>query len=401
MLFPPVDITGRGIVSSLGQSCNDFAAAVLAGKPGIRPFEGSSPYRFKMASPVDAFEPAAHFDERTLGTIDRFTQFAAVAAREACAEAQLDKADIAPHRIAVVIGSANGGIDIIEDGYQRLYLQNARARPLTVPLSMTSAPASRIALQIGAKGPVFATSTACASAAHAILLGHMLIATGQADIAVVGGTDSCFSDGYLRAWDALRVVSMDTCRPFSKDRQGLIIGEGAGVLVLERHGASAVRGVKPVAALLGGGMSSDAGDLLAPDADGMMRAMRGALAATGCAAADIDYINAHGTGTPANDRAEAAAINLVFENRAIPVSSTKSILGHALGASGAIEAVTTIAALEHGIIPPTLNYTTPDPNCPIDAVPNTPRPAAIQKAISNSFAFGGLNVTLVFARAAM
>jgi nodulation protein E len=399
MRLPAVEITGRGVVSCLGQTIPQFSEAVLAGKVGIRAVEKLANLRFKTAAPIEDFDAAAHFDERTRGTIDRFTQFAAVAGREAWAESGLGLTAPDPTRIAVVIGSANGGIDIIDEGYRRLYVDNTRPRPLTVPLSMSSAPASRIALQIGARGPVFAPSTACASAAHAILLGHMLIATGQADVAVVGGTDSCFSDGYLRAWDSLRVVSMDTCRPFSKDRQGLIIGEGAGVMVLEREGAAAARGARPVARLLGGAMSSDAGDLLAPDPDGMVRAMRGALIATGCNPGDIDYINAHGTGTPANDKAESAAINLVFENRAVPVSSTKSMLGHALGASGALEALTTIAALQQGILPPTMNFLAPDPNCPVDAVPNAPRKAGIRTAISNSFAFGGLNVTLVLGRA--
>jgi nodulation protein E len=234
-----------------------------------------------------------------------------------------------------------------------------------------------------------------------MLVGHMLVAQGLADVAVVGGTDSCFPVGFLRAWDALRVVSGDVCRPFSKGRAGLILGEGAAVFVLERPGAAAARGGKPCAHFLGGGMTSDAGDLLAPDWTGMEGAMRLALAAAGWQPSEVGYINAHGTGTPANDRAESKAINALFGGREVPlpVSSTKSMIGHALGASGALEALATLAALEHGILPPTINFLEADPDCTIDPVANAPRRAAVSQALSNSFAFGGLNVSLALARA--
>jgi nodulation protein E len=269
-------------------------------------------------------------------------------------------------------------------------------------MTMGSAPASRIAREIGAHGPVFGVSSACASAAHAMMVGLSFIRSGLADVAVVGGTDSCFAKGYLIAWDSLRVVSPDTARPFSGDRRGLVIGEGAGILVLEAPGRAAARGVPVIGRLLGAGMSSDASDLIAPESDGMQRAMQLALDEAGAGPTAVDYVNAHGTGTVANDRLETKAIRHVFGAAAdrLSVSSTKSIVGHAMGASGALEALATLAAIEAGIVPPTLNYTSPDPQCDLDVTPNTPKRRSIDLALSNSFAFGGLNVSLAFSGAA-
>ncbi|MDK9695844.1 MAG: beta-ketoacyl-[acyl-carrier-protein] synthase family protein [Siculibacillus sp.] len=402
MTNPSLDVTGRGIVSSLGHSVEDFARATFEGRSAISTIEtpGFS-LRFGNGAPIRDFEPAAHFDDRTISMLDRFAQFATVAARQAWAESGIGACDVDPTRIAVVIGTANSGIDILDVGFRRIFKTDSRIPPLTIPQTMGSAPASRIAREIGARGPVFGVTSACASAAHAMLVGASMIRSGLVDVALVGGTDSCFSEGYLRAWDALRVVSGDTCRPFSIGRKGLIVGEGAAMLVLERAGRAAARGARPVARLLGGGTSSDAGDLVAPDPKGMELAIRSALDDAGIEASAIDYVNAHGTGTVANDRAEAAAIRAVFGDREeqVPVSSTKSMVGHSMGASGAIEAIATIAAIEHGIVPPTLNYLGPDPDVGIDPTPDVARPARIDVALSNSFAFGGLNVSLVFGRA--
>ncbi len=397
-----VDITGRGIVSALGQSVEAFTRAILDGRCAIGAFdEQPKRLRFSSGAPVRDFVPSDHFDGRTSGALDRFAQFATVAARQAWRESGLDRDAPDPTRIAVIIGTANAGIDILDDGFRRIFKTHARLPPLTIPMTMGSAPASRIAREIGARGPVFGVTSACASAAHAILIGADLISGGRVDVAVVGGTDSCYSEGYLRAWDALRVVSTDTCRPFSIDRGGLIVGEGAGVLVLERPGRAAARSGRAIAELLGAGMSCDAGDLVAPDPTGMALAMRGALAAAGLDAGAVDYINAHGTGTVANDRAESIAILDIFGGHAepIPVSSTKSMVGHAMGASGAIEAIATLAAMEVGFVPPTLNHLGPDPEIGIDPTPNVGRARSIAIALSNSFAFGGLNVSLAFGRA--
>ena len=401
MTGAPLDVTGRGIVSSLGRTVETFSRAVLAGDCAIGEI-GELPYRlrFTKGAPIRDFVGTEHFEERELGILDRFTQFAAVAARQAWAEAGLADERLDPARIAVIVGTANGGVDILDESYRRIFKTDTRLHPLTIPQSMGNAPASRIAREIGARGPVFGITSACASSAHAMMVGAGLIRGGLVDVAVVGGTDSCWVEGFLRAWDGLRIVSADTCRPFSTGRRGLVIGEGSGILVLERAGRAAARGRRPVARFLGGGMSSDAGDLVAPDKDGMAQAMRNALAEAGLEPDEVGYVNAHGTGTVANDRAEAAAIEAVVGGAGEPVSvsSTKSALGHAMGASGAIEAIATIAALEHGIIPPTLNHLGPDPEIAIDPTPNVPRVRPIGAALSNSFAFGGLNAALAFGR---
>lgn len=397
-----VDVTGRGVVSSAGFSINDFAATIMSGQTMIGDITDiCDELRFTMGAVIRNFDANAHFDERTLGNLDRFSQFAAVAARQAVAEAKLADSGIDPARIAVVIGTANGGGDILEEGYKRIYEEQRKPRPLTIPMSMSNAPASRIAKEIGARGPVFGVSSACASTNHAVMTGLMMIRSGLVDVAIVGGTDSCGYASYFKVWDVLRAVSPETCRPFSTGRKGLIIGEGAGILVLERAGHAAARGVKPVAHLAGGGMSSDAGDLIAPDSSGMAMAMRAALADSGVAADKVGYVNAHGTGTVANDRAESSAINEIFggNRERISVSATKSIIGHAMGASGALEALATIAALQTGMIPPTVNFVSADPECDVDPTPNEPRRRDIEMALSNSFAFGGLNVSLAIARA--
>lgn len=397
-----LDVTGRGIVSSLGQSVEAFTAAIFAGRSAIGDITDLGfGLRFTKGAPIRDFDPAAHFDDRNLSMLDRFSQFAAVAARQAWAEAGIAAGDVDPTRIAVVVGTANAGIDVLDDGFRRLFKLGSRIQPLTIPQTMGSAPASRIAREIGARGPVFGVTSACASAAHAMIVGAGLIRGGLVDVAVVGGTDSCYSEGYLKAWDALRVVSPDTCRPFSTGRRGLIVGEGSAMVVLERSGRAAARGGRVVARFLGGGMSSDAGELVAPDPTGMAAAMANALRDAGLDSAAIDYVNAHGTGTAANDKSEAAAMIEVFGNRAshVPVSSTKSMVGHAMGASGAIEAIATLAALEHGVVPPTLGFLGPDPDIPLDPVAEGPRTMPVGLAMSNSFAFGGLNVSLVFGRA--
>jgi nodulation protein E len=403
-----VEVTGRGVVSSAGFTVPDFTQTILSGQCLIGDISDvAADIRFTRGAAIRNFDAAAHFDERTLGSLDRFSQFAAVAARGALAEAglhagTLPEAGTNPERIAVIVGTANGGGDVLMEGYGRLYKEHRKPRPLTIPMSMASAPASRIAKELGARGPVFGVSSACASSNHAIITGMMLIRAGMIDVAVVGGTDSCFYESYLQVWDVLRAVSSETCRPFSTGRKGLIIGEGAGILVLERAGRAEARGAKVIARLAGGGMSSDAGDLIAPDSSGMARAMSAALVDAGLQADAVGYVNAHGTGTVANDRAESGAINEIFGGNRdrISVSSTKSIIGHAMGASGALEAIATLAALETGMIPPTVNFISADPDCDVDATPNEARKRAVDVAMSNSFAFGGLNVSLAFAQPA-
>ncbi len=397
------DVTGRGVISSSGLDIKSFEQSVLAGKSSITEIGDYPPQglRFNRGAPVLDFDPSRFFDERTCNTLDPFSQFAAAAARQAWSEAGLTDAGVPPERVGVVIGSANGGSHILEAGWRRLLNEGKKPAPLSIPMSMTNAPASRVAREAGAQGPVLAVSTACASASHAMVLGLMLIRSGLADVVIAGGTDACFHFGYLQIWDVLRVVSPTICRPFSKDRQGIILGEGAGIVVLERPGQAAARGARVHGHLLGGAMTSDAGDLTRPNGIGMLSAINGALADSGLAAGDIGYINAHGTGTVANDKLEAGAIRAAFGAGVdrVPVSSSKSMFGHAMGASGALEALATLAALEAGIAPPTLNFNEIDPECALDVVPEGPRVHPMQSALSNSFAFGGLNVTLAFGKA--
>ena len=265
---------------------------------------------------------------------------------------------------------------------------------------MPSAPASHLASEYGLQGPTFTVASACASATHAIGLAFQLIRGGQLDVAVTGGSDSSLSFGFLKAWDALRILSPDLCRPFSRDRAGLVLGEGAAILVLENYERARARGATIHAEILGFGMSADAGDLLAPDRDGAARAMRAALTDAGLEPGRVDHVNAHGTGTRLNDATESAALRALLGPRLdrVPVTATKSQIGHCLNAAGAIEAIATILALREGIVPPTIGFTEPDPDCPIDCVPHVARRLPIEVALSNSFAFGGLNATLAFGR---
>ncbi len=401
MALGKTEITGRGIISSLGKTVAEFSRGVLSGASGITDISDiCADLRFHNGAPIRDFDPVDYFDDRSHAHIDRFTQFATVAAREAWCEAGLDREPPEPTRIGVIIGTANTGIDAIGRAVRRIFVDGARPNPFTIPQTMGSAPASRIAREVNARGPVFGVTSACASAAHAMVVGESMIRAGLIDVAVVGGADSCFEIGLLKSWEALRVVSSDTCRPFSLGRRGLIMGEGAGILVLERAGRATSRGLRPLGRWLGAGIGSDAGDIVAPDPEGMKATIRAALADAGISPGAVDYVNAHGTGTAANDRCEAAAVVDVFGGRAtpIPISATKSMVGHTMGAGGAIEAIATLAALEHSIVPPTLNFVAPDPECPVDAVTEGPRPLPIEIAVSNSFAFGGLNVSIVLGR---
>jgi nodulation protein E len=270
--------------------------------------------------------------------------------------------------------------------------------PLTVPRSMLNAATSQISMDLGLKGPAYSIATACASGTHAIGLAFQTVASGQASIAIAGGSEACLTVGSIKAWEALRVLSSDTCRPFSRNRSGLVLGEGAAMLVLERREAAMARGATIYAEVLGFGMSADAADLLSPDATGAVRAMRAALTSARADPSAIDYVNAHGTGTAANDVTETRALRAVFNTHAdsLAVSSSKAVLGHSLGGAGALEAAATILALHTQTAPPTANFQEVDPDCDLDYVPNTARSIPIRAAMSNSFAFGGLNAVLVF-----
>ncbi len=370
------------------------------GRCGIAPIASFDPARLtvKVAAEVDDFVPEAHFDRRKLLMLDRVSQFALLAAREALSG--IDRGRTAPGRCGVVMG-ASLGQTTIDQTYHALYAENAaRLPPLTIPRTMPNAPASHIAMEFGFQGPCFATASACASSAHAIGLAGQMVASGMLDLVVCGGSDASICLGYLKAWDGLRVLSPDACRPFSRDRTGLVIGEGAGVLVLEAWDAARAREAPVHGEFLGFGMNADAGDLTAPSSEGAAAAMRAAVDDAGISPGLVDYVNAHGTGTRLNDSTETKALHAVFGAHApaLAISSTKSLHGHCLNAAGGIEAVATVLALRDGFVPPTSGYREPDPDCDLDCVPNEARDLNIGIALSNSFAFGGLNAVLAFGR---
>jgi nodulation protein E len=396
-----VVVTGIGVICALGRNLAEFTGGLFAGQSAIRPMtlvpEGS--LKFPNAAEVPQFQASDHFDDKEASMLDRFAQFALVAAREAVAGAGLNFTPELRETTAIVTGSCIGGQTTEDEGFHGLYaLKNTRFNPLTIPKVMANAGASRISLEYGITGPTYTIATACSSANHAIGQAFWMVRNGSADAAIAGGSEAPFSLGLLKAWEAMRVVSPDTCRPFSIDRRGLILGEGAAMLVLEPLDHAIARGARIWGELAGFGMSSDAHHITQPSSAGAARAMNAALKDAGIAGDAIGYINAHGTGTTANDCTEIEAIRSVFGPHAhkLLISSTKSLHGHALGAAGAIEAAATLIALDRSLIPPTANFTQPDPQCDLDVVPNTARPAEVEWALSNSFAFGGLNAVLAF-----
>jgi nodulation protein E len=396
-----VAITGLGIISPLGLNLEENWKSLSEGRAAIGPIKGAdcSTLRFKNGAEVTGYDPVTHFPGGKDAYIDRFAQFSVVAAREALRNAGLELTAELRERSAIVCGSAVGGQAAIEAGFQDLWVEGrGRVHPLTIPKTMSNAGASHIAMDMGMSGPTYTVSTACSSANHAIGQAFRLVRDGEADVAMTGGSEAMFSIGMLKAWEAMRVIAPDTCRPFSKDRRGMILGEGGAMMVLEPMDAARARGAKIFAEICGFGMTADAHHLTQPAVHGPARAMRGALREAGLEPEAIGYINAHGTGTPGNDPVESRAIREVFGAHAdkIGVSSTKSMHGHALGAAGALEAIATILALYHGILPPTANFNERDPECDLDYIPNQPRALRVEAALSNSFAFGGLNAVVAF-----
>ena len=396
-----VAVTGLGAICALGQGIEPTWAALAAGRSGIGPIESveGAGLRFSNGAQVRDFDPARHLDSARADMLDRFAQFALVSAREALADSGVTLTSELAERTAVFTGSCLGGQSTQDAGFVELYRQGReRVHPLSIPRIMANAGASQIAMDLGVRGPCCTMSTACSSANHAIGHAFWLVRSGVAELALAGGSEAPFSIGHLKAWEALRVIAPDTCRPFCRDRLGMILGEGGAMLVLEPLEAAEARGARVYAEISGFGMSADAHHVTQPTVDGPVRAMRAALCDAGLAPEQIGYVNAHGTGTRGNDTAEARAIREVFGLRAASpaVSSTKSMHGHALGAAGALEAVATVLALEKGVLPPTANFTVPDPECDVDVVQNHARTVEVEGALSNSFAFGGLNAVLAF-----
>jgi nodulation protein E len=398
-----VAVTGLGVISALGHDLSCFWNALCAGRPGIARIESVdlSGLRFQNGAEVRDYDSGQHFEPAQADLLDRFAQFALVAARQAVRDAGIVFTPELRQRTAIVTGSSIGGQSTEDAQFWEVYRCNSpRVHPLTIPRIMANAGASHISMEFGICGPAYTVSTACASSNHAIGQAFWMVRNGGANLAITGGSEAPFSFGFLKAWEAMRVVAPDTCRPFSRDRRGLILGEGGAMLLLEPLEGALARGATVYAEIVGFGMSSDAGHITTPSSEGPARAMLAALRDADIGADAVDYINAHGTGTPNNDSIETRAICQVFGAHAgkLAISSTKSMHGHALGAAGALEAVATILALRHGTLPPTANFTTPDPECDLDVVPNQSRACAAGYALSNAFAFGGLNAVLAFRR---
>lgn len=390
-----VAVTGLGVISPIGLNCSEFENSLRQGISGIAPIRSvpCDGLKFSNAGEVRGFDPLCWMDARQASQVDRSAQMAIAAAAQAV---QSSGITFDPLRSAVVTGCSVGGQPTEDAVYRQLYEEKkTRFEPLTIPRIMGNAAASWISMKFGIQGPCFNVSTACASAGHAIGQAFWMIRNGVADAAVAGGTEAPITFSLLRGWEAMRVVSPDTCRPFSKDRRGMILAEGAAFLVLEEMQAARARGALIAAEVCGFGMSADATHLTLPSSTGAALAIRLALEDAGMRPEEVGYINAHGTGTAANDPAEVRAIRSVFAAPP-PVSSTKSMHGHALGASPALEALATVLALRGGFLPPTANFNEPDPECDVDAVPNRARELNVRAALSNSFAFGGLNAVLAF-----
>lgn len=394
-----VVITGIGTVNALAQDVPGTFRAFREGRAGIGPlgFRDADRLSIRIGAEVRDWQPEKRFSAKELPLYDRVTQYALVAGQEAMAMAGL-AADLGP-RGGVILGTAAGGIQTWEESYRAVFADGKnRVSPLVVPRLMHNAPASHLSIRFGLQGPVLAVSSACASANHAMGLALQQIRAGAADVMLTGGAEAMLCFGGVKAWEGLRVLAPDACRPFSLGRRGTVIGDGAGVLVFEAEDHARARGATVLAEVAGFGMTADAGDILAPNVAGAVRAMRLALRDAGLEPGDVGYINAHGTGTLANDRAESAAVLTVFGAAPPPVSSTKSMHGHAIGATGALEAIACVLALREGLLPPTLGFEAADPDCPLDIVAHQARAARVAAALSNAFAFGGLNAVLAFRR---
>ena len=399
-----VGVTGLGCVSALGLDVWEFWQSLAGGVCGIRPLTllPRDKLSIQIGAEVNGFDPGSHFEPKRLAMLDRFSQFALVAAREAVADAGLEFTPEVASRTAVILGTGVGGKTTDDEAFWKLYGEgNPRVHPTVIPRLMASSATSHLTMEFGITGPAFTVSSACSSASHAIGQAFSMVRQGLVEAAITGGSEACFTLGTMKAWESMRVMAPDTCRPFSRGRKGMVLGEGSAVLVLESFERAQARGARIYAELAGAGMSADADHLIQPNEEGAARAIEAAIADAGLSSEEIEYINAHGAGTQANDVTETRAIRRVFGTLAegVAVSSTKSMHGHALGASGAIELAATALALHHGVVPPTVNYTEADPECDLDYVPNVARALPLEAALCNSFAFGGLNAVLALRRA--
>lgn len=406
-----VVVTGMGCISPVGNTVGETWSALLAGRSGAGPITlfDASRHKTRFAAQVKGFDAVSVFGNREARKMDRFTQFATVAALEALADAGLKIDDANRDRIGVVIGTGIGGIGTIMEQAEVMRERGPeRVSPFLVPMMISDSAAGMLAIRVGARGPNMALATACASGNNAIGEALEMIRRGSADAMIAGASEGALVPLTMAGMNVMGALSTrnddpaTASRPFDKERDGFLMGEGAGILILESLEHAQARGATVLCELSGYGTTDDAHHISAPAENGAGAAisMKLALEDAGLQLTEIDYINAHGTSTPLNDKSETAAIKTVFGERAykIPVSSTKSMTGHLLGASGAVEAVFSILAVREGVIPPTINYQTPDPECDLDYVPNHPRKADLAHVMSNSFGFGGHNATLVFSK---
>ncbi|MEW6720287.1 MAG: beta-ketoacyl-ACP synthase II [Thermodesulfobacteriota bacterium] len=407
-----VVVTGLGAVTPLGVGVEATWEAVLAGKSGIGPITRFDAKEFSttIAAEVKGFDPEAYIDKKEIKRMDPFIHYAMAAAQMAMDDSGFSIDPASADRVGVYMGSGLGGLSTLER-YHKAYLVEGGPRkisPFFIPMLISNLAPGHIAMRYGAKGPNILTSTACAASSHAVGEAMHAVRDGKCDAAIAGGAEATITPLGLGGFCSMKALSTrnedpaSASRPFDKDRDGFVMGEGASILILEELEAARRRGAKIYAEVRGYGASADAYHVTAPapGGEGAVRAMAAALADGGIPAESVDYINAHGTSTPYNDLYETMAIKTLFGDRAkaIPVSSTKSMTGHLLGASGALEALFCALAVRDGVVPPTMNYTTPDPECDLDYVPNAKRAKAVRYALSNSFGFGGTNSVLLFGR---
>lgn len=394
-----VVVTGAGTINALGHDVAETMAAMCEGHCGISPLEFRDVDRLaiQIGGQVKGFEAEGHFNRQQMTLYDRFTQFTLMAAREAIMQSGLEFIGDLANRAGVVLGTAGGGVSTWDDNYRAVYEEGKnRVHPFVVPKLMMNAAASHVSMEYNLRGPSFTVSTACASSNHAMAQAFQMVRSGMSPAMITGGSESMLCFGGIKAWEGLRVMSRDACRPFSANRNGMVQGEGAGIFVFEEYEHARARGAEILVEIAGYAMSSDAADIVMPSKQGAARAMAGALRDAGLSPDQVGYINAHGTGTAANDKTECAAVADVFGRHAdqLMISSTKSMHGHLIGATGAVELLACIMALRDGIIAPTIGYEEFDPECALDVVPNEAREAKVDVALTNAFAFGGLNAVL-------
>jgi nodulation protein E len=394
-----VVITGAGTINALGRDVPATLEAMREARSGIVPLIMRDRERLavQIGGQVQGYEPEERFNRQQIALYDRYTQFTLLAAEEAIAQSGLKFDGELASRAGVVLGTSGGGLTTQDENYRAVYEEGKnRVHPFVVPKLMNNAACSHVSMQYNIKGPSFTVASACASSNHAMGQAFWFVRSGMAPVMVTGGSESMLCFGGIKAWEGLRVMSKDGCRPFSANRNGMVQGEGAGIFVFEEYEHARARGAEILAEVVGAAMSADAADIVMPSKQGAARAIKGALSDGRVNPAEIGYINAHGTGTAANDKTECAAVADVFGPHAddLMISSTKSMHGHAIGGTGAIELLACIMALRDGVIAPTINYEEPDPECALDVVPNEAREAKVTAALSNAFAFGGLNAVL-------